>query len=122
MSGNDDSSEAASTSEPRPSRFLVFLADAEHVLWLVVLVSLTLDVYLTFQGLKYGLSEWNPVMKYAMEVAGFPVLGLSKVLILGTAGLLRAARPELGALIPLAVGVPWVATVFVNLVMLGGPP
>jgi hypothetical protein len=123
MTSSDGPPEPATAveSDTRGERLLRLLADAEHVLWLVVLVSLTLDVYLTFQGLQHGLAEWNPVMKYAMGSVGFPVLGLTKVLVLGSAGLLRAARPELGPLIPLAVAIPWVLTVVVNLVMLGGP-
>lgn len=90
----------------------------EYLLWLVVLVALTLDVVLTAWGLQYGLAEWNPVMRELIDGVGFPVLGLAKAVVLGVAGLLRAARPDLGALIPLAVGVPWMAVVVVNLVML----
>jgi hypothetical protein len=90
----------------------------EYLLWLVVLAALTLDVVLTAWGLQYGLAEWNPFMRHLIEGLGFPVLGLAKALVLGVAGLLRAARPDLGVLIPLAVGVPWMAVVVVNLVML----
>lgn len=90
----------------------------EYALWGVVLAALTLDVVLTAWGLQYGLTEWNPVMREAIHGVGFPVLGLAKALVLGLAGLLRAARPELGALVPLAVGVPWLAVVVVNVVML----
>lgn len=91
---------------------------AEYLLWVVVLVALTLDVVLTAWGLQYGLAEWNPVMRALIDGVGFPVLGLLKALVLGVAGLLRAARPDLGALVPLAVGVPWLAVVLVNVVML----
>lgn len=90
----------------------------EYLLWVVVIVALTLDVILTAWGLQYGLAEWNPVMRELIDGVGFPVLGLAKALVLGVAGLLRAARPELGALIPLAVGVPWMAVVAINVVML----
>lgn len=90
----------------------------EYALWLVVIATLALDVVLTARGLQYGLAEWNPLMRELIEGVGFPVLGLSKAVVLGVAGLLRAARPDLGALIPLAVGLPWLAVVAVNLVML----
>ena len=90
----------------------------EYALWLVVLAALTLDVVLTARGLQYGLAEWNPVMRELIDGVGFPVLGLAKAVVLGVAGLLRAARPDLGALIPLAIGVPWMAVVAVNVFML----
>lgn len=90
----------------------------EYALWLLVIAALTLDVVLTARGLRYGLAEWNPVMRELIESVGFPVLGLTKAVVLGVAGLLRAARPDLGVLIPLAVGVPWMTVVAINVYML----
>ena len=120
---DDDPGEAeAGPPEPHELGHLEYLVGdtsaTEYALWGLVLAALTLDVVLTAWGLQYGLAEWNPVMREAIHGVGFPVLGLAKALVLGLAGLLRAARPELGALVPLAVGVPWMAVVVVNVVML----
>lgn len=118
---DDHRSDGDADGPPKSRRLEYLIGDTsatEYGLWLVVLVALTLDVVLTARGLQYGLAEWNPVMRELINAVGFPVLGLTKALVLGLAGLLRAARPDLGALIPLAVGGPWMATVAVNVVML----
>lgn len=110
------------TDDDRPLSTVEWLAGggtaAEFSLWLLVLSALTLDVVLTARGLQAGLVEGNPVMRGLIEGVGFPVLGLAKAVVLGVAGLVRAARPELGLLVPLAVGVPWMLVVLVNVVML----
>jgi hypothetical protein len=90
----------------------------EQVLWLVVLTSFTADVVLTFYGLRHGLREANPLLRAAFEGAGFAMLGLVKVLALGIAGLVREAFPRHRTVIPVAVALPWVCAVVVNLVML----
>lgn len=119
MSNPDAAADSERFARGRIERLRRTLADFEHVVWLLVLASLTLDVYLTFRGLQSGLAEYNPIMSYAIATFGFPVLGLTKVVVLGFAGFFRAARPDVGVLIPLAIAVPWLLTVAVNLFMLG---
>lgn len=94
------------------------LSRVELGLWLVVLSTLTLDVVLTYVGLRSGLSEGNPVMGYAFEHVGFAVLGLVKVVVLGTAGLAREFAPEYGPVIPLGLAIPWLAASVVNYALL----
>lgn len=110
------------TPDDGPHTTLEWLAGgataAEFSLWLLVLSALTLDVVLTARGLSGGLVEGNPVMRELIEGLGFPVLGLVKAVVLGIAGLVRAARPDLDLLVPLAVGLPWMVVVFINVVML----
>lgn len=94
------------------------LATVELELWLVVLSTLTLDIVLTYLGLQSGLTEGNPVMGYAFEHVGFAVLGLVKVVVLGTAGLAREYAPEYGPVIPLGLAVPWLFASVVNYALL----
>lgn len=94
------------------------LAEVELALWLVVLSTLTLDVILTYIGLQSGLMEGNPIMGYAFEHVGFAVLGLVKVVVLGTAGLAREFAPEYGPIIPLGLAIPWLFASVVNYVLI----
>ena len=94
------------------------LATVELELWLIVLATLTLDVVLTYIGLRSGLMEGNPIMGYAFEHVGFAVLGLVKVLVLGTAGLAREYAPEYGPVIPLGLAIPWLFASVVNYVLI----
>lgn len=90
------------------------LSDVELELWLIVLATLTLDLILTYMGLTAGLMEGNPIMGYAFEHVGFAVLGLVKVLVLGTAGLAREYAPQYGPVIPLGLAIPWLFASVVN--------
>lgn len=94
------------------------LADVELHLWLIVLATLTLDVILTYMGLVAGFAEGNPVMGFAFEEVGFAVLGLVKVLVLGTAGLAREYAPQYGPVIPLGLTIPWLLASVVNYLLL----
>ena len=107
--------------EPRQTwieRRYAELSRVELGLWLVVLSTLTLDVFLTYVGLQSGLAEGNPIMGYAFEHVGFAVLGLVKVVVLGTAGLAREFAPEYGPVIPLGLAIPWLAASVVNYLLL----
>ena len=98
---------------------LVRVADEfEELLWLFVLVVLTADIILTYQGLRHGLTEANPIMHHAFEGVGFAMLGLTKAVVLGFAGVARELLPERGPVIPVGLGIPWFAAVVVNVVML----
>jgi len=72
----------------------------EAVLWLVVLASVTLDVYTTYLGLSAGLAEGNPVMRWALEqgmlvtlALNLSALVLSVVLFYGIKFAVTIARP-----------------------------
>ncbi|WP_415380958.1 DUF5658 family protein [Halosimplex sp. TS25] len=90
----------------------------ERALWVVVLASLALDVSTTWLGLSMGLAEGNPVMRWAIDGAGFGALAAAKLLVVGGAVCLRAARPRHGTAIALGLALPWTVTVLVNAVVL----
>jgi len=97
------------------SALLDELAAVERELWLVVAVTLVIDVWLTHVGLQHGLHEGNPVMRVAIETFGIAVLALTKVAVLGLAGLTRRALSEQrGVVVPLGLALPWVAAVVIN--------
>jgi len=98
----------------RRERLYSELAEVEQELWLIVLATLTIDVYLTYRGLQAGLTEGNPLMSAAFESVGFAVLGLVKVVVLGVAGFTREVWPEHGPFIPLGLSIPWLVAVVVN--------
>jgi hypothetical protein len=102
------------TVPPRLAHLTNELHAVEHELWLIVLATLTIDVYLTYVGLQAGLTEGNPLMHHAFETVGFAVLGLIKAVILGFAGFTREAWPSHGPYIPLGLSMPWLAAVLVN--------
>ncbi|WP_436928044.1 DUF5658 family protein [Halosimplex amylolyticum] len=90
----------------------------ERVLWSLVLASLALDVSTTWLGLSMGLTEGNPVMRWAIDGVGFAALAAAKLLVVGGAVCLRAARPRHGTAIALGLALPWTVTVLVNAVVL----
>ena len=94
------------------------LAAVEQELWLIALATLTIDVYLTYVGLRAGFVEGNPLMHTAFETVGFAVLGLVKAVALGVAGFTREVWPEHGPFIPLGLSIPWLVAVVVNVSLL----
>lgn len=97
------------------------LADSravERALWLVVIASVALDVYTTWLGLTMGLTEGNPVMRWAIRDFGFAALGATKILVVSVAACLRTIRPRHGTAIALGLALPWTMTVLVNAVVL----
>lgn len=103
------------------SAMLDELASVERELWVVVAVTLAVDVWLTHVGLQHGLHEGNPVMRVAIETFGIAVLALTKVAVLGLAGLTRRALSEQrGVVVPLGLALPWVAAVVINGTLLIG--
>lgn len=95
------------------------LAAVERELWLVVAVTLVVDVWLTHVGLQHGLHEGNPVMRAAIETFGIAVLGLTKVGVLGLAGLTRWFLSDgRGVVVPLGLALPWGGAVLINAVLL----
>lgn len=100
--------------------FVARLGVHEPSLWLLALVTLTVDVYLTAVGLRLGLAEGNPVMAHAIHTYGFASLGLVKVVLLGVAGFTRHVRPQYGPVLPLAILLPWLLAVLINGALLLG--
>jgi len=90
----------------------------EGALWVVVAASVALDVYTTWLGLSMGLSEGNPVVRWAIDGYGFAALGAAKLSVVGAAGALRTLRPRYGTAIALGLALPWTVTVLVNAVAL----
>jgi len=102
-------------------RALDLLASVERELWVVVVVALLADVYLTQTGLKAGLSEGNPLARHLIEAFGIAALAAFKVGVVGLAGVVRQLVPERQApTIPLGVAIPWVVAVCINGALLLG--
>ncbi|KAA9397301.1 hypothetical protein Har1130_07890 [Haloarcula sp. CBA1130] len=101
------------------SALLDELAAVERELWLVVAVTLIIDVWLTHIGLQHGLHEGNPVMRAAIETFGIAVLGLTKIGVLGLAGATRRLlSDQRGVVVPLGLALPWMAAVVINAALL----
>jgi hypothetical protein len=100
--------------DARTDSLLPDLAAVEPALWLVVLVTFTLDVYLTYTGIQYGLTEGNPIMAMGFETFGFAVLGLTKAVVMGVAGFYRELRPQHGPVVALGLSLPWLLAVIIN--------
>ncbi|KOX92958.1 hypothetical protein AMS69_10925 [Haloarcula rubripromontorii] len=101
------------------SALLDELAAVERELWLVVAVTLVVDVWLTHVGLQHGLHEGNPVMRAAIETFGIAVLGVTKIGVLGLAGVTRRLlSDQRGVVVPLGLALPWVAAVGINAALL----
>ena len=94
------------------------LGSRELALWVVVAASVLLDVVTTYLGLSAGLSEGNPVMRWAIHDLGFVALAAAKLLVVAGAAAFRAARPEYGTVVALGLALPWTATVVVNTAVL----
>jgi hypothetical protein len=94
------------------------VSPVEATLWLVVVASVVLDVYTTSLGLSAGLTEGNPLMRWAIDGLGVGGLALAKLLVLGCAGLFRDTVPRYGAVIALGLAVPWALAVVLNVVTL----
>ncbi|MDT3435242.1 DUF5658 family protein [Haloarcula sp. 1CSR25-25] len=95
------------------------IAAVERELWLVVVATLVVDVWLTHIGLQHGLHEGNPVMRAAIETFGIAALGLTKVGVLGLAGLTRRQLSEQrGVVVPLGIALPWAGAVVINAALL----
>ena len=92
--------------------------EVERHLWVIVAFTLVADVHLTHLGLQYGLTEGNPVARWAIAVGGIEALALGKVAVLGIAVLVRQRFPRHGPVIPLGLAVPWVTAVALNAVTL----
>jgi len=94
------------------------LAGVEGYLWGVLVVALLADVVLTGYGLQHGLSEGNPAMRLAIDVAGIAALLGAKLAVVGFGVAVRQFLGDRGAVVPLGLAVPWVGAATVNAVLL----
>jgi hypothetical protein len=102
-------------------RALDLLSSVERELWVVVVVALVADVYLTQTGLQAGLHEGNPLARHLIETFGIAALAALKIGVVGLAGVVRELVPERQApTIPLGLAIPWVAAVCINGALLVG--
>jgi len=105
--------------EPTAQQLLSEVARYERSLWAVAVAALFLDVALTTYGLRNGLVEMNPIAVRVIAQSG--VLGMvalkSAALTVAVVG--RSLVPKrYAALVPVALGVPWLVAVAVNAVMI----
>ena len=107
-------------SDPMTDRVVASVdrATAERHLWVIAVVALVADVRLTQLGLRHGLTEGNPVARWAIGGAGIGALVLVKVAVLGIAVLVRRQYPRHGPVIPLGLAVPWVTAAALNAITL----
>lgn len=94
------------------------IAGVEHQLWLVALSAAALDVYLTYKGLQFGLSEGNPVMAALIHESGIAALALAKAVLFAVAGGIRVLRPSWGPWLPLGLAIPWILAAGINVTLL----
>lgn len=113
-----DGPSVADAVERRVAPLVGDVATVEATLWVIVLASVALDVYTTYLGLAAGLTEGNPVMRWAIADFGFGSLVAAKIAVVGAAAAFRARRPRFGRTIALGLAIPWVATVVVNVAVL----
>lgn len=113
-----DAPSVADAVEDRVAPLVTDVATVEATLWVIVLASVALDVYTTYLGLAAGLTEGNPVMRWAIADFGFGSLVAAKIVVVGAAAALRAHRPRFGRTIALGLAIPWVVTVVANVAVL----
>jgi hypothetical protein len=94
------------------------VSDVEFALWLVVLGALVTDIVTTAYGLSIGLVEQNPVMRHALDSIGLIALPIAKAGALAIALAVRYTWPEYALLAPLALAVPWVLAVGINVAVI----
>jgi len=88
----------------------------EQLLWAVVVAALVADVALTAVGLRTGLTEGNPAMRWAIGAGGIGALVLAKLCILTVGVAFRLWRPAHAGGVPLGLAIPWVAAAAINAV------
>jgi len=90
----------------------------ERQLWSLVVLALVVDVHTTAIGLEQGLTEGNPLMRWAIEFGGIGALALAKTSVLAIGLGVRRQLPQYRLTIPLGLAVPWVAVVVINVATL----
>ncbi|MWG33241.1 DUF5658 family protein [Halomarina oriensis] len=100
---------------PTQTGTLQFVARHERALWAFAIAALVADIALTTYGLANGAVELNPLA--AWVIAEYHVLGMTGLKLGGVAIAVfgRLLIPdEFGALVPLALGVPWALASLIN--------
>lgn len=90
----------------------------ERVLWAAAVIGLAGDVVLTIVGLNLGLTEGNPVMRWAISVGGPGALLIAKVIALSVGVTVRLWVPRHAALVPLGLAGPWLLAMAINALMI----
>lgn len=88
----------------------------ERHLWSIVVLALIADVHTTTIGLERGLTEGNPLMRWAIGVGGVGALALTKGCVLALGVAVRRRWPRYNRVVPLGLAIPWIAVVVVNVV------
>jgi len=119
----DASDNDADSGDPPSSwsrSLLDAFANAEREFWVLTGAAMALDVLLTLYGLELGLRELNPVARSAVETAGAAGLSALKLaaVLVGVACLPLLPRQH-RVVVPLALGVPSVAAVTINAILIG---
>ncbi|MFD1632649.1 hypothetical protein ACOZ4L_07630 [Haloplanus ruber] len=85
-------------------------------LWSLVIAAMLADIGLTVYGLQQGLLERNPILLFGLDVFGYAALAFIKVpaLVIGVTGWFLLPTPS-GRLTLVALAVPWIGAVGVNL-------
>jgi len=96
---------------------LQYIARRERWLWAFAIAALVADIVLTAYGLENGAVELNPVA--AWVIAEYYIIGMAGLKLAGVAVAVvgRFLVPDdFGALVPLALGVPWALASLLNVV------
>ena len=96
-----------------------WLARHERWLWVVVVVALVGDLWLTAYGLSQGYAEANPLARSVLAVHGIAGLGGLKLFALGVGVAGRCVLPRRYApIVPLGLALPWAFAVCSNATLL----
>ena len=107
------------TPDSRLGRLFAIARARERELWFAVFAVMLVDVTLTVHGLTLGLTEVNPIARAALDTAGvFGLYGL-KAAALAIGGCCRfAVRDHYGFVVPVGLGLPSLAAVGINTVVI----
>lgn len=104
---------------PTDQQLLSRVACHERTLWTVAVAALALDVVLTTYGLRIGLVEINPLAAIVIAESGVVGMVALKAAALTVAVVGRSLVPRrYTALVPIALGAPWLLAVGINTVMI----
>lgn len=87
----------------------------ERELWFAVVAVMLVDITLTVHGLTLGLPEANPVARAAIDTAGvLGLYGLKAIALAIGVGCRLIVEDRYGFVVPLGLGIPSLAAVFIN--------
>ncbi len=93
------------------------LARLERWLWALAGLGFVADLVLTLVGLRLGMTEANPVVVAAIGQVGplWGLLGLKIGALAFAVGISRRISPTIRPVVPLALGLTWLAAAGVNM-------